>query len=51
MKKIRCTDRVKNEELLHGINEERNIIHTLKRKRANWIDGILRGNGLRNKLL
>jgi hypothetical protein len=37
---------VKNEEILHRNKEERNIIHTLKRRRVNWIDHILRGNCL-----
>jgi len=46
MKKIHWTDRVKNEELLYRINEEGNIIQTLKRKGINWIDHILRGNCL-----
>jgi hypothetical protein len=33
-------------EILHRINEERNIIHTIKRRKANWIGHILRRNCL-----
>jgi hypothetical protein len=46
MEKISWTDRVRNEEVLHRVNEERNIIHTIKRRKVNWIDSILRGNYL-----
>ena len=34
MEKISWTDRVRNEEVLHRVKEERNIIHTIKRKKA-----------------
>jgi hypothetical protein len=33
-------------EVLHKVKEERNILHTVKRRKANWIDHILRGNCL-----
>jgi hypothetical protein len=46
MEKISWTDRVRNEEVLHRIKEERNIIHTIKRRKANWIGHILRRNCL-----
>jgi hypothetical protein len=29
------TDRVRNEEVLHRVKEERNILHTIKRRKAN----------------
>jgi hypothetical protein len=35
MEKISWTDRVRNEEVLHRVKEERNIIHTVKRRKAN----------------
>ena len=35
--KISWTDRVRNEEMLHGVKEERNIVHRVKRRKANWI--------------
>jgi hypothetical protein len=44
--KISWTDRVRNEEVLHRVKEERNILHTIKRRKANWIGHILRRNCL-----
>jgi len=32
---------MKNEDLLHRVNQERNILHTIKRRMANWIGHIL----------
>jgi uncharacterized membrane protein len=32
---------VKNEEVLHSVEEERNILHTIKRRMANWIGHFL----------
>ena len=46
MEKISWIDRVRNEEVLHRAEEERNIIHTTKRRNANCIGHILRGNCL-----
>jgi hypothetical protein len=40
MEKISWTDRVRN-EVLHRVKEERNIVHTIKRRKANWIGHIL----------
>jgi hypothetical protein len=37
---------VKNEEVLHRVKEERNIIHTAKRRKANWIGHVLSRNCL-----
>jgi hypothetical protein len=37
---------VRIEEVLHRVKEERNIVHTIKRRKANWIDHILRRNCL-----
>jgi hypothetical protein len=42
MEKISWTDRVRNEEVLHRVKEERNNLHTIKRRKANWIGHILR---------
>jgi hypothetical protein len=39
--KIGWTVHLKNEEVLHRVKEERNILHTIKRRRANWIGHIL----------
>jgi hypothetical protein len=41
MEKISWTDRVRNEEVLHRVKEERNILHTIKRRKVNWIGRIL----------
>jgi hypothetical protein len=37
---------VRNEEVLHRGKEERNIVHTIKRRKANWIGHNLRRNYL-----
>jgi len=37
---------VRNEEVLHRAKEERNILHTIKRKKGNWIGHILPRNCL-----
>jgi hypothetical protein len=46
MEKISWTDRVRNEEVLHRVNEERNIVRTIQGRKANWIGHILRRNCL-----
>ena len=46
METISWTDRVRNHEVLHRVKYERNILHTVKRRMANWIDYILRRNCL-----
>jgi hypothetical protein len=37
---------VRNEEVLHRVKEEWNILHTIKRRKANRIGHILRRNCL-----
>jgi hypothetical protein len=44
MEKISWTDRVNNEALLHRVKEGRNILHTIRRRKANWFGYILRRN-------
>jgi hypothetical protein len=46
MEKISWTDRVRNEEVLHRVKEERNIVHTINRREVHWIGHILRRNCL-----
>jgi hypothetical protein len=46
MEKVSWTDRVRNEEVLHRVKEERIILHAIKRRKANWIGHILRSNCL-----
>jgi len=40
MEDIRRTGHVKNDEVLQRVKEERNILHTLKRRTVNWIGQI-----------
>jgi hypothetical protein len=40
------TDRVRNGEVLRRVKEQRNILHTIKRRKADWIGHILRRNCL-----
>jgi len=44
MEKVSWTDRVRSEEVLQIVREDRNILHTVKRRKANWIGHILCGN-------
>jgi hypothetical protein len=46
MEKISWTNRVRNEKVLHGVKEERDILHTVKCRKANWIGHTLRRNCL-----
>jgi hypothetical protein len=46
MKKISWSDHVRNEEVLHRVKEERNVLHITKTRKANWIGHILRRNCL-----
>jgi hypothetical protein len=38
---ISLTDRLRNEEVLHRVKENRDILHKLKRWKANWSGHIL----------
>jgi hypothetical protein len=46
MEKINWTDRVRNEEVLCRLKEERSMLHTIYSKKANWVGHILRRNCL-----
>ena len=46
MEKISWTDHVRNEEVLLRVNEQRNILHEIGKRKANWIGHILRRNCL-----
>jgi hypothetical protein len=46
MEKISWTDRVRNEEVLRRVQEDRGILHSTKRRKANRTDHILRRNCL-----
>ena len=51
MKKISWTDRVRNEEVLLRVNEQRNILHEIRKRKANWIGHILRRNCLLKQVI
>ena len=36
MEKISWTDHAKNEEVLLGVNEQMNILHETRKRKANW---------------
>jgi hypothetical protein len=42
---------VKNEEVLQSVEEERNILHTPKRRKVNWVGHILRRNCLLKRVI
>jgi hypothetical protein len=46
MKNISWTDHVRNEEVLLGVKEQRNILHEISKRMANRIGHILRRNCL-----
>ena len=41
MEKISWTDYVRNEKVLLRVNEQRNILHEIRKRKANWIGHIL----------
>jgi hypothetical protein len=46
MEKTSWTDHVRNEEVLFRVKEQRNILHKIRKRKANWIGHILRRNCL-----
>ena len=46
MEETGWTDRVRNEEVLHRVKEDRNMLPAIYRRKANWIGHILRLNCL-----
>jgi hypothetical protein len=46
MEKISWPDHVRNEDALLRVKEKRNILHEIRKRKANWIDHILRRNCL-----
>ena len=51
MEKISWTDHVRNEEVLLTVNEQRNILHEIIKRKANWIGHILRRNCLLKQVI
>ena len=48
---ISRTDHVRNEEVLLRVNEQRNILHEIRKRKANWIGHILRRNCLLKQVI
>jgi len=51
MEKISWTDRVRNEEVLLTVNEQRNILQEISKRKANWIGHILCRNCLLQRVI
>jgi len=48
---ISWTDHVRNEEVLLTVNEQRNILHEISKRKANWIGHILCRNCLLHRVI
>jgi hypothetical protein len=51
MERISWTDRVRNEEVLLTVKEQRNILHEISKWKANWIGHILHRNCLLQRVI
>ena len=51
MEKISWTDRVRKEEVLLRVKEQRNILHEISKQKAKWIGHILRRNCLLQRVI
>ena len=51
MEKISWTDHVRNEEVLLRVNEQRNILHEIRKRKDNWIGHILCRNCLLKQVI
>jgi hypothetical protein len=51
MEKTSWTDHVRNEEVLFRVSEQRNILHEIRKRKANWIGHILRRNCLLKQVI
>ena len=51
MEQISWTDHVRNEEVLLRVKEQRNILHEICKRKANWIGHILRRNCLLQRVI
>jgi hypothetical protein len=51
MEKISLTDHVRNEDVLLRVKEQRNILHEIHKRKANWIGHILRRNCLLQRVI
>jgi hypothetical protein len=51
MEKISWTDHVRNEDVLLRVKQQRNILHEIRKRKANWIGHILRRNCLLQRVI
>ena len=51
MEKISWTDHVRNEEVLFIVKEQRNILHEIIKRKADWIGHILHRNCLLQRVI
>jgi hypothetical protein len=51
MEKISWTDHVRNEEVLRRVKEQRNILHEISKRKANWIGQVFRRNCLLQRVI
>jgi len=51
MEKVSWTDHVRNEDVLLRVKEQRNILHEIRKRKANWIGNILRRNCLLQRVI
>ena len=51
MEKISWIDHVRNEEVLLRVNEQRNILREIRKRKADWIGHILRRNCLLKQVI
>jgi hypothetical protein len=51
MEKISWTDHVRNEKVLLRVREQRNILHEIRKRKANWIGHIWRRNCLLQQVI
>jgi hypothetical protein len=51
MEKISWIDHVTYEEVLLRVNEQRNILHEIRKRKANWIGHIVRRNCLLKQVI
>jgi hypothetical protein len=49
MEKISWTDHVRNEDVLFRVKEQRNILHEILKRKANWSGHIVRKNCLQQR--
>ena len=51
LEKISWTDYVRKEEVLLRVNEQKNILREIRKRKANWIGHILRRNCLLKQVI